>query len=81
MEPQIKTGIDPKSFALGAAVAFAGSIAVAILAARKDKIVYFNGEAHLLVRPITATGDHVLNTLAQSINLKAIETTVENYID
>jgi hypothetical protein len=83
MEPQVKTGIDGRSFLFGVAAAVVGSIAVAILAGRKDKIVYFDGEPHLLVRPITPTGDYVLNLLANDANSNSLvsKMTIENYID
>lgn len=68
MEPQVKTGMDWKSFAWGFGAATLAAIATSIIVGRKDHILSVDGASHLLIRPLTPCGEAVLKNITLTVN-------------
>lgn len=81
MEPKTKTGTDAKAFWLGVFTGLASAIAVGIIASRNDRIVCFDGEPHLIIRPLTSDGNELLESLVQTVNQKSSQTVAVSFID
>lgn len=68
MEPQVKTGMDWKSFAWGFGAATVAGIATSIIVGRKDHILTIGGAPHLLFRPLTPSGEELLKNITVRVN-------------